>query len=107
MIDRDSWKLYELFDAHFSNGRWSAGSGAIFDLSSNELRPDGWTSADAADLPIFPGLARHDEVFEAGEIRHALRFTARLTRRAYVHPARHCASNSTDPNNPPWECECG
>jgi hypothetical protein len=101
MIDRDSWKLYELFDAHLSGTKWTAGSGAVFDLNSNNLRPAGWTSADAAGLPIFPGLARYDEVVEAGEIRHALRFTARLTRRAYVHPARHFASSSSDPNRPP------
>lgn len=103
VIDRDNWKLYELFAASLAgDGRtWNAASGAVFDLNSNALRPAGWTSADAAGLPIFPGLVRYDEVFERGEINHALRFTAQLTRRAYVAPARHFASNSIDPNRPP------
>jgi len=103
VIDRDNWKLYELFDARPVNGgaSWTAGSGAIFDLSSNALRPAGWTSADAAGLPIFPGLVRYDEVVERAEIRHALRFTCPVTRRAYVHPARHFASSRTDANLPP------
>jgi hypothetical protein len=103
VVDRDAWRLYELFDAHPRDGgqRWEAGSGAVFDLSSNTLRPEGWTSADAAGLPIFPGLVRWDEVMEVGEIRHALRFTCPHTRRAYVHPARHFASSSTDPDLPP------
>jgi hypothetical protein len=80
---------------------WTAYGGAVFDLNSNQLRPAGWTSADAAGLPIFPGLVRYDEVFELGEITHALRFTAQATRRAYVYPARHFASNSANPNLPP------
>jgi hypothetical protein len=103
VLDRDAWKLYELFDAHSQDGgrRWHAGSGAVFDLSSNALRPAGWTSADAAGLPILPGLVRYDEAVERGEIRHALRFTCPRTRRAYVAPARHWASSSTDPNLPP------
>lgn len=103
LLDRDAWKLYELFDAHPVDGgaAWTAGSGAIFDLSSNALRPAGWTSADAAGLPIFPGLVRYDEAVEKGEIRHALRFTCPRTRRAYVTPARHWASGSTDPSLPP------
>lgn len=103
VIDVDAWKLYELFDAHPVNGgaSWQAGSGAVFDLSSNALRPEGWTSADAAGLPIFPGLARYDEAVIAGAITHALRFTCPATRRAYVPPARHYASSSTDPNLPP------
>jgi hypothetical protein len=102
-IDRDNWMLYELFDAHPVDGgrSWRAGSGAIFDLKSNALRPAGWTSADAAGLPIFPALVRYDEVIEQGEIRHALRFTCPTTRRAYVHPARHYASSRTDANLPP------
>ena len=102
IIDRDNWKLYELYAAHPPTGGqgWTAGSGAIFDLNSNALRPAGWTSADAAGLPIFPGLARYDEVAD-GEIRHALRFTVQRTRQAYVHPARHWASSSTDPALPP------
>lgn len=103
IVDADNWKLYELFDAHPVNGgdRWTAGSGAIFDLSSNSLRPAGWTSADAAGLPILPGLVRYDEVVEQKEIRHALRFTCPTTRRAYVAPARHFASSRTDPSQPP------
>jgi len=103
VIDRDDWTLYELFDARPVDGgaSWTAGSGAVFDLSSNHLRPAGWTSADAAGLPIFPGLVRYDEAVEAGEIRHALRFTCPATRRAYVPPARHWASSTTDPTRPP------
>jgi hypothetical protein len=103
VVDADNWKLYELFDAHPVNGgaRWTAGSGAIFDLSSNALRPAGWTSADAAGLPILPGLVRYDEVIEQKEIRHALRFTCPTTRRAYVSPARHYASSRTDAAQPP------
>ncbi len=103
VIDRDNWKLYELFDARPVDGgqRWEAGSGAVFDLSSNALRPAGWTSADAAGLPIFPGLVRYDEVVEAKEIRHALRFTCPASRRAYVHPARHFASSNTSASLPP------
>jgi hypothetical protein len=101
VIDRDHWKLYELFAASWTGSGWHAGSGAVFDLHSNALRPDGWTSADAAGLPIFPGLARYDEVVQAGVINHALRFTVRHTRRAYILPARHFASRDTDPNLPP------
>jgi hypothetical protein len=103
VLDRDNWKLYELYDAHPLNGgtSWRAGSGAVFDLNSNALRPAGWTSADAAGLPIFPGLVRYDEVVERGEVLHALRFTCPRTRRAYVSPARHWASSSTDPALPP------
>ncbi|MCC7493139.1 MAG: hypothetical protein IT204_12350 [Fimbriimonadaceae bacterium] len=101
VIDRDHWKLYELFDAHPEGNGWRAGSGAVFDLASNALRPLYWTSADAAGLPVFPGLVRYDEAAEAGEIRHALRFTCRRTRRAFVAPARHWASSLTDPNLPP------
>jgi hypothetical protein len=103
VIDRDNWKLYELYDAHPVNGgaSWTAGSGAVFDLASDALRPAGWTSADAAGLPIFPGLVRYDEVVEQKAVRHALRFTCPVTRRAYVAPARHWASSRTDPNLPP------
>lgn len=103
VLDVDNWMLYELFDARPVNGgaSWTAGSGAIFDLSSNALRPAGWTSADAAGLPIFPGLVRYDEAVINGEITHALRFTCPVTRRAYVHPARHYASSHTDPDLPP------
>jgi hypothetical protein len=103
VVDRDNGILYELFDARPLDGgsRWQASSGAIFDLASNALRPAGWTSADAAGLPIFPGLVRYDEVVEQREIRHALRFTCPSTRRAYVPPARHWASARTDPDLPP------
>jgi hypothetical protein len=72
----------------------------VFDLTTNQLRPEGWTSADAAGLPILPGLVRYDEVAQ-GEIRHALRFTCRRTQRAYIHPATHWASSSTDQSLPP------
>jgi hypothetical protein len=105
IVDRDNWKLYELFAVHpEGNGvtrRWKAGSGAIFDLSTNAERPAGWTSADAAGLPIFPGLVRYDETVERKEITHALRFTCQHSRRAYVPPARHFASNKEDTDLPP------
>jgi len=103
VIDRDNWKLYELYRAFpVNNGAsWNADSGAVFDLNSNALRPAGWTSADAAGLPIFPGLVRYDEVFEQQEIKHAIRFTAQITRRAYVAPARHWASTNTSVDRPP------
>jgi hypothetical protein len=103
VIDVDSWKLYELFDAHPQNGgaSWRAGSGAVFDLNSNALRPAGWTSADAAGLPIFPGLVRYDEVVEQHAINHALRFTCPRTRKSYVAPARHYASSDTSSALPP------
>lgn len=102
LVDRDRCRLYELYDAHPLNGgkRWRAGSGAIFNLRSNKLRPAGWTSADAAGLPILPGLARYGEVAK-GSIDHAIRFTARRTRSAYVYPARHFASDDADPALPP------
>jgi hypothetical protein len=100
LLDRDSCRLYELFALHPKGKGWSAGSGAIWNLRSNALRPAGWTSADAAGLPIFPGLARYDEVAR-GVIDHALRFTASRTRRQYVYPARHYASSSDDPSLPP------
>jgi hypothetical protein len=101
IVDRDSCKLYELFALRRENGRWAAGSGAIWNLRSNGLRPAGWTSADAAGLPILPGLARWDGDASTGAIRHALRFTVERTRRAYVYPARHYASDLTDPKLPP------
>jgi len=97
VVDRSTCRLYELYALYPA---WHAGSGAIWSLRSNRLRPAGWTSADAAGLPILPGLARYDEVAR-GAIRHALRFTAPRTRRAYVWPARHFASDSTDPRLPP------
>lgn len=101
VVDVANCKLYELFRAFKSEEGWRAGSGAVFDLTSNKLRPLGWTSADAAGLPIFPGLVRYDEVVEKGEIAHALRFTARRTQRGYVLPATHFASRNSDPNLPP------
>jgi hypothetical protein len=101
IVDRDSCKLYELFSLYpTAGGGWRAGSGAIFDLRSNKLRPAGWTSADAAGLPILPGLARYEDVVR-GRIDHALRFTVQETRRAYVWPARHFASDKTNPDLPP------
>ncbi|MFL5737661.1 MAG: hypothetical protein ACJ76P_10015 [Actinomycetota bacterium] len=93
MINSDTCTLYELFAADWNAGNPRAGSGAIFDLGSNALRPDGWTSADAAGLPIFPGLVRYDEV-QAGAIRHAIRFTVDCTRNRHVWPARHDAGVS-------------
>jgi hypothetical protein len=96
IVDTSTCRLYELFAL---KGK-KAGSGAIWDLNSDALRPDGWTSADAAGLPILPGLARYDEV-AAGSIDHALRFTVQHTLEAHVWPARHDASSSTDPNLPP------
>jgi hypothetical protein len=102
VIDTVNLKLYELFDANRTgNNNWTAGSGAVFDLTSNALRPDYWTSADAAGLPIFPGLVRYDEVVEKGVINHALRFTVRNTRDAFIHPATHAASSSSNANYPP------
>jgi hypothetical protein len=102
VVDADLWRLYELFDAHPLAGgtRWHAGSGAIFDLTTGTSRPAGWTSADAAGLPILPGLVRYDEV-AAGHIDHALRFTVNRSRRAYVAPARHLASDQTSTSLPP------
>ena len=104
VIDRDRNRLYELFNSQpQSDGSWNADSAALFHLDSNNVRPTaqpGWTSADAAGLPIFPGLARYEEA-AAGAIRHALRFTVNLSRRAYVPPATHWAASSIDPNRPP------
>jgi hypothetical protein len=100
IVDRSSCRLYELYSLYPKSGGWKAGSGAIWSLRSNKLRPAGWTSADAAGLPIFPGLARYDEV-KRGVIDHAFRFTVQRTRRAYVFPARHYASDSNDASLPP------
>jgi len=101
ILQKDSCTLYELFNARYLSGSgWHAGSGAIFQLNSNALRPAGWTSADAAGLPILPGLVRYDEV-AAGAIQHAIRFTAPQTRKAYVWPARHYASSLTAAHYPP------
>jgi hypothetical protein len=99
-VDASDCRLYELYNAEYNAAGWNADSGAVFDLLSNRLRPLGWTSADAAGLPIFAGLARYDEV-AAGEIRHALRFTVSRTQRGYVLPATHFASDSDDPSLPP------
>jgi hypothetical protein len=102
VLDRDELKLFELWRAFpLADGGWKAGSGAIFDLRKSPARPRGWTSADAAGLPVLVGLARYDEVVERGQVPHALRFTVKRTRRAYVPPATHWASKSTDPGLPP------
>lgn len=101
VLDRDNCVLYEVFNSYpQADGSWRGDSGAVFDLSSHALRPDTWTSADAAGLPILPGLVRYDEV-ASGEIRHALRFTVPQTRRDYVWPARHFASDLTGEQYPP------
>jgi hypothetical protein len=102
VVDRSRCKLYELYAAYPVNGgaSWKAGSGAIWSLRSNHLRPRTWTSADAAGLPILPGLARYGEV-KRGAINHALRFTVSRTRNRFVYPARHQASSDSDPNLPP------
>jgi hypothetical protein len=99
-FDKDECKLYEGFNCWLENTSWACESGAVFDLKTNKPRPLGWTSADAAGLPIFPGLVRYDEVAR-GEINHALRFTMRKTQRGFVAPARHHASKHTDPDLPP------
>jgi hypothetical protein len=101
VLDTERCRLYELFGAEKTGGRsWNAKSGATFDLASNGLRPAGWTSADAAGLPILPGLIRYDEAV-SGRIAHALRFTARVTRKSYVWPARHRASYHDSAKLPP------
>ncbi len=102
VLDRDSLTLFELYAAYpDGEGGWKAGSGAKWDLEQNQVRPDGWTSADAAGLPILPGLVRYDEVVEKRAIEHALRFTLSKTRQAYVPPASHWASEETDEDLPP------
>ncbi len=100
VVNTGTCRLYELFDAHRSGGGWHAGSGAVFDLRSNHLRPAGWTSADAAGLPITPGLVRLDEV-RRGRIAHALRITVPRTADRYVWPARHAASSAATAALPP------
>jgi hypothetical protein len=100
VLQKGSCKLYELYAARRSGAGWQAGSGATFNLRSNALRPEGWTSADAAGLPIFPLLVRYPEV-HAGQIDHALRVTVERTQRGYIHPATHFASDSSDPSLPP------
>jgi hypothetical protein len=100
VLQRGSCHLYELYSARRNGGGWEAGSGAVFNLRSNRLRPEGWTSADAAGLPILPLLVRYPEV-RAGRIDHALRVTVQRTQRGYIHPATHFASSSSDPSLPP------
>jgi hypothetical protein len=100
VLQESSCKLYELYNAQRAATGWEAGSGAVFDLRSNALRPNGWTSADAAGLPIFPLLVRYPEV-QAGQIDHALRVTVARTQAGFIHPATHFASSSSDPDLPP------
>ena len=100
IVDRDHCTLYEMWNVRHTSTGWRAGSGAIWDMESNTLRPDGWTSADAAGLPILPGLVRYPEV-AAGVIDHALRFTAPRTRDAHIYPARHDAGSGTSSSLPP------
>ena len=100
LVDKDACRLYELYDARNVGGAWAAGSGATWDLRSNALRPASWTSADAAGLPILPGLVRYDEV-AAGAIDHALRFTTNHTRTSYIYPALHQAGESGSLALPP------
>jgi len=99
-VQQGSCKLYEMYNAHPTAQGWDASSGAVFDLNSNALRPDRWTSADAAGLPILAGLVRYDEV-QAGAITHAVRVTVGRAQKAWVHPATHYGT-STDPNTPPY-----
>ena len=103
VIDGDNCVLYEMFAANTSDGgaSWDAGSGAIWDLKTNSTRPAGWTSADAAGLPIFPGLARYDQAVTKGVIDHALRFTVSDSQAAYIAPASHYASDTTNTDAPP------
>lgn len=99
VVDPVNRKLYEFYRLIRTDGGWAAEQASVFDLASNKLRPDGWTSSDAAGLPIFPAVVRYDEL-KRGRIEHALRATFRNTRRAYVHPATHFASRKTDPDLP-------
>jgi hypothetical protein len=105
VIDKDTNRLYEMDNSHIQpDGSWKCDSGAVFHLDSVNVRPTekpGWTSADAAGLPIFPGLVRYDEAVTAGVIAHAIRLTVEHTREAYVPPANHYASDNTSPNLPP------
>jgi hypothetical protein len=100
VVQEGSCTLYEMFDAHRRGRGWAAASGAVFNLRSDALRPEGWTSADAAGLPIFPLLARYPEV-ATGQIDHALRVTVPESQMGYIHPATHFASTSSDPDLPP------
>lgn len=99
VVDPARGHLVELLEARLTDQGWQAQQSSVFDLASNALRPEEWTSTDAAGLPIFPAIVRYDEV-AAGLVRHAMRFTAPHTRRAYVHPARHYASTNEDPSLP-------
>ncbi len=99
VVSPETQKLYEFYKGRKTEAGWECACAAVFDLASNKLRPDGWTSSDAAGLPVFPAIIRFDEV-EAGMVNHAMRFTVRNTRRAYVYPATHFASRKTDPNLP-------
>jgi len=103
VLDKDNWKLYEIYRAFPIDGgkAWNAYSGSVFDLKNPKPRPAGWTSADAAGLPILPGLARYDEICGTKKLTHALRFTVKKSRRAYVPPATHFASPHKDENLPP------
>jgi hypothetical protein len=101
VVQSGTCKLYEMYSAYpNADGSWNAASGAVFNLRSNRLRPNGWTSADAAGLPIFAGLIRYDEI-QRGYIDHAIRFTAPATQAGFIHPATHFASSSTNPDLPP------
>jgi hypothetical protein len=99
VVDPVNRRLFEFYQARRTDTGWTAAQSSIFDLTTNKLRPDGWTSTDAAGLPIFPAVVRYDDL-ERGMVGHALRFTIRNSRRAYVHPATHFASNKTDVNLP-------
>jgi hypothetical protein len=99
-VDQDAKLLYELYVARPKGDHWDAACGAKFDLAGNTLRPDGWTSADAAGLPILPGLVRYDEI-KRGVIDHAIRMTVDVSRKAYIWPARHQAGSTTNVNAPP------
>src|SRR5260370_42038214 len=99
VIDTGTCTLYETWSRTFNSPGWTCGSGAKFDLTSNALRPDGWTSADAAGLPVLAGLVRASEV-QAGSIQHAIRFTGASTQQGYIHPATH-AARKADPSLPP------
>ena len=99
VLDPHNGRLHEFFAVRRTKSGWQAAQASTFDLRSNKLRPDGWTSADAAGLPILPAVIRYDEL-ESGMVRHAMRVTIRKTRRAYVYPATHFASRLTDPNLP-------
>jgi hypothetical protein len=100
VVSQEGCQLFETFDSNYVGPGWQAANGAKFDLSSNNLRPDCWTSADAAGLPIAPALIKYNEV-KAGAINHAMRFTVMQTQAAFTHPATHFASTSHDPNDPP------